>query len=121
MGATALIGRWWKLAAGLVLGALLCWPVASCDGRKVGREEMRAAFQRALADQAQRNAGAQGASADRQVADERAINQMEGDYRDAIQNTVDSAPNDAGRALGCERLRRAYPGAELPPACRPGR
>ena len=43
----ALAARWWKIAAGIILGAILCWPVASCSGRADGRAEMREALVRA--------------------------------------------------------------------------
>lgn len=37
--AIAILEANWKIVAGLVIGALLCWPVASCSGRKAGIAE----------------------------------------------------------------------------------
>ncbi len=115
----------WKAALGLAIGAALTWPVASCvahrDGVRDGRAEMRAAFQKSLADAAVRNAATHQAAAERQLADERAIDQQEKGLRDAIRDVPDESPDAVRVRLNCERLRRTDPGAELPATCRSGR
>lgn len=116
----ALIKTWWKTVLGLIIGAALCWPLAHCEGRKDGRAETRAAFQKAAFDAALRNAAAHQAGADRQRDDQRAIDEREKGLRDAIRDLPDESPDAIRVRLNCERMRRADPGAQLPTPCRSG-
>lgn len=119
--APAILSRWWKLAAGMILGALLCWPVASCQGRKDGRLEMQAAIERANTQALQQKARADELAAERRITDVIAVNRQEQELRNAIADTPDSAPDAVRIRLGCERLRAAgTSAAALPAACRPG-
>lgn len=113
---------WWKAALGIVLGALLCWPVASCQGRKDGRAQMQLAVERANAKALEQSRRADAIAANQRLTDTIAVNQQERTLRDAIASTPDSAPDAARIALGCERLRRANRGrsADLPAVCRSG-
>ena len=108
----------WKALAGLILGIILCWPVASCSGRADGRAQMRAALVQAniKALAAQRQADT--LAANQRITDTIAVSTREREMIDAVRQGPDSAPDDAARRLGCERLRAANPTAPPVPACR---
>ena len=113
----ALAARWWKLAAGLILGFILCWPVASCSGRADGRAQMRQAIDRANVAAEQARARADALAANQRLTDTIAVSNHERQMIDAVRQGPDSAPDDAARRLGCERLRAANPTAPPVPAC----
>ena len=95
----------WKAAVGLILGIILCWPVASCSGRADGRAQMRAALVQAniKALAAQRQADT--LASQQRITDTTAVNRQEGALRDAIRSTPDTQPDPVRIALGCSRLR----------------
>lgn len=108
----------WKAAAGLILGFILCWPVASCSGRADGRAEMRQAIDRANVAAEQAKARADALAANQRLTDTIAVSTREREMIDAVRQGPDSAPDDAARRLGCARLRAANPTAPPVPACR---
>ena len=112
----------WKALVGLILGIILCWPVASCSGRADGRAEMRAALVQAniKALAAQRQADT--LAAQQRITDTISVNRQEGALRDAIASTPDSAPDATRIALGCARLRASGQNTAVISACnRPSR
>lgn len=113
-----LAAKWWKLAAGLVLGFLLCWPVASCSGRADGRRQMQQAIDRANVAFLQIKAQADAVASRERLTDTIAVSTHEREMIDAIRQGPDSAPDDAARRLGCQRLRSANPSAPPVPGCR---
>ena len=110
----------WKALVGVLLGIILCWPVASCSGRADGRAQMRAALVQAnmKAIAAQRQADT--LASQQRITDTIAVSTREREMIDAVRQGPDSAPDDAARRLGCERLLNANGGnqAALPSACR---
>lgn len=109
--------QWWKLALGFVLGAVLCFPLAQCRGERIGAQRAALALEKANNEALQQKARADEIAAEQRVTDLVAVNQREQELIDAIQQVPDSVPDAASVRLGCERLRRASPGAPLPPAC----
>jgi hypothetical protein len=116
-----LAAKWWKFAVGAIVGALLIFPVAQCSGKKIGRQEMQLAVERANTAYLQQKARADEAAAAQRITDTIAVNRQEEALRDAIASTPDTQPDAVRIRLGCERLRRANGGnsASLPPVCRP--
>lgn len=116
------IARWWKLGAGVLLGALLIMPLGYCKGRGDGQRIERAAWQhqadriRLAAEQTARAAdmlrGESRAGADKRISDER----KEVDH--ASESIPDRAVTDRQRSRACIELRRqaARRGAAVP-AC----
>lgn len=111
-----------KIAAGVGLALLValvfCWVGWSradnrADTEAAGRKSAEAAVALLQADVALRE------MADlRREADRQGVRDMERAYEVAISEVEDSAPDAAGLALGCERLRRAgAPGVPLPSIC----
>lgn len=108
----------WKAFVGLVLGFLLCWPVASCSGRRDGRAQMQQAIDRANTAFLQIKAQADAVAANQRLTDTIAVSTREREMIDAIRQGPDSAPDDAARRLGCARLRAAGQDTSRIPACR---
>lgn len=124
-GAAALragVARWWKLGAGIVLGALLCMPLAYCKGKGDGKQVERAAWQR-QADRIRLAAEQTARAADMVRASSQAVTSRQiSDERKEVDNVSASLPNrpvtDRQRARACIELRRqATRRGATPPAC----
>lgn len=113
-----LAARWWKLAVGAVIGALLCFPLAQCSGIKIGENRAALRLEKANSLYLQQKARADDLAAQQRLTDTIAVNQQEEELRDAIASTPDSAPDATRVRLGCERLRRAGQDTAGLPACR---
>lgn len=124
-GATALragVARWWKLGAGIVLGALLCMPLAYCKGKGDGKQVERAAWQRQAdrirlaAEQTARAADLVRASS--QAASSRQISEERKEVDHASASLPDRPTTDRQRGRACIELRRqAARRGTAPPAC----
>lgn len=103
------VGKWWKLGAGLVIGAALVFPLGQCSGAKNerNRAELAAANARTAAEA--RNSTAKDKSAEAQATTSAATQAAQERRDDEISKVPDSAPSDAERALNAERLRRLRP------------
>lgn len=115
---TGAVAKWWKLVAGIGLGALLCFPLAHCQGKRDGRAQMQAAIERANVQALEQKARADELAANQRLTDTIAVNRQEQELRNAIYATPDSAPDAVRIRLGCERLRRAGQDPTRIPACR---
>jgi hypothetical protein len=116
----AFFRTWWKAGLGIIIGALLIFPLAQCKGEKIGQQRAALALERANRQFLEQKARADALAADRRLTDTIAVSNMEKGLRDAIATTPDTAPDAVRIRLGCERLRRA-PGtnpASLPAICR---
>lgn len=112
---------WWKLGLGVILGALLCFPLAQCRGEKIGQQKAALALERANRQFLEQKARADELAADQRLTDTIAVNRQEQELRDAIASTPDSAPDAVRIRLGCARLRAAgSSAADLPAVCRSG-
>lgn len=109
--------KWWKLAVGIILGALLIFPLAQCSGKRIGRQEMQSAIDRANVQALREKARADELAAQQRLTDTIAVSRQEEDLRDAIASTPDSAPDATRIALGCQRLRAAGTDTSRIPAC----
>lgn len=114
----ALAARWWKLALGIVLGAVLCFPLAQCRGERIGKQEAALALEQANTRYLTQKARADDLAAEQRLTDTIAVNEQERNLRDAIADTPDTAPDAVRIRLGCERLRRAGTDPASIPACR---
>src|SRR5688572_25511329 len=114
----ALVLKWWKLAAGMILGAALCFPLAQCDGKRIGRQQMQLALEQANTKALKQTAIANERAAEQRLTDTVAVSTREEALLDAIQSTPDSAPDAARIALGCARLRASGQSTAAIPACR---
>ena len=119
-GVLVFIQNWWKLAVGIVLGALICYPFARSSGKEEGRQEIRLEVEKANRLYLEQKARADALAAEQRIADQISVNRQEEALRDAIRNTPDSAPDAVRIRLGCERLLRAAGGnpSGLPAICR---
>ena len=108
----------WKALVGLILGIILCWPVASCSGRADGRAQMRAALVqaniKALAAQRQ----AEDLASRERLADQRATASLERNLADAVANIPDAVPNARRLARACAQLRSQGLDTANLPQCR---
>lgn len=120
-GIVGFASNWWKLIVGVILGAILIYPLAECDGKKAGRQEMQLAVERANTVALEQKARADALAAAQRITDAVAVSTREKELRDAIASTPDTAPDAVRIRLGCERLLRANGGnsATLPAVCRP--
>lgn len=100
----------------LVLVALLA--LSYCQGRSDGRAKQRLENQKALTEAERKARDAEALSAEQRIADERRQLEVERKYEEAIASAPGGRNSPAAVALACERLRRAYPGADLPAECR---
>lgn len=91
--APAILSRWWKLAAGMILGAMLIAPLAHCKGERDGRAELLAEQARAALDATNRADEADEAL--RNAAENRAS-----DIEGAIRNAVEAHPEETNKAAG---------------------
>lgn len=112
-----ILKAWWKAGVGLILGFILCWPVASCSGRHQQAQIDRAALDRANVQALQIKAQADAVAAERRLTDTIAVSNQERAMIDAVRQGPDSAPDSASLRLGCQRLRAANPTAPPVPAC----
>ena len=119
--ALAFATRWWKLALGIVLGAVLCFPLAQCRGERIGKQKMQLAIEQANTRFLTQKARADELASQQRITDTIAVNEQEEELRDAIADTPDTAPDAVRVQLGCARLRAADRGeADLPAVCRSG-
>jgi hypothetical protein len=120
-GVLVFISNWWKLAAGLILGALICYPFALNSGKDAGRKEIQLQVETANRLYLEQKARADEIAAQQRITDQIAVNRQEEALRNAIRDTPDSAPDAVRIRLGCERLLRAAGGnsSALPAVCRP--
>ena len=118
--ATALVflSRWWKLALGIVLGAVLCFPLAQCSGVKIGEQRAALRLEKANRDYLEQKARADELAAEQRITDTIAVNEQERTLRDAIADTPDTAPDAVRVQLGCARLRAAGTDTAGISACR---
>jgi hypothetical protein len=114
----ALAARWWKAALGLVLGAVLVFPVARCAGHADGVKDEKAAETQRLEAAKARNAVAVARSDVQRADDQRDTAKLEEDLRSADDATPDSKPSDARLALACQRLRARSARLADTPECR---
>lgn len=115
------LATWWKAAVGIVIGALLCWPLAQCRGEQIGQLRMETAIEKANVETLRQKARADELAAAQRLTDTIAVSRQEQELRNVVAQTPDSLPDAARIALGCERLRRAHSAspAALPAVCRP--
>lgn len=122
IAAKSFIGIWWKAALGFILAAPLFFMLGQCDGKKIGRQQMRTAIAEANTRFLDQKARADALAADRRLDDTITVNRHEQELRNAIASTPDSAPDAARIALGCARLRaNGTSEAAIPTVCRPRR
>ena len=123
MGAFAIplfVKTWWKLAAGMILGAALCFPLAQCDGKRIGKASERAAWEakaaemKIRAEQMQRTADNLRLNAEALQRAANARNRQEVD--NAVRNIPDQGTSPRQHARACLELRRQ---GQNPPACQP--
>lgn len=115
------VKTWWKLALGVILGGILIAPLAHCDGRKVGRQQFQLALEKANRETLQEKARADELASAQRITDTIAVSRREGELRDAIAATPDTAPDAVRIQLGCARLRASGRSpATLPPVCGSG-
>ncbi|WP_337846868.1 hypothetical protein [Sphingomonas sp.] len=101
------------LAAAFVLAMAAAWLIWLSNHDATVIEQHEAKIE-------QRAAPARDRAADQRARDTIRLNEQERAYHDAIDNSgADTAPDAAGLALGCERLRRAR--VPLPAECGPDR
>lgn len=110
--------QWWKLGAGLILGFILCWPVASCSGRHDGRAEMQQALDRANTAALQQKARADELAAAQRLVDERATDTLERNLANAVANIPDAVPTARRLARACAQLRSQGLDTANLPQCR---
>lgn len=110
--------QWWKLGLGLILGAMLCFPLAHCQGKRDGRAQMQVAIERANTQALTEKARADELAAGQRLTDTIAVNRQEEALRDAIETIPDTAPDAVRIRLGCERLRASGRDTAGIPACR---
>ena len=120
-----------RLAPFLVYGALIAallfglWWLrhdAYKDGERASDARWHQAIAKANHDFLEQKARADRLAADQRITDTIAVSRREGELRNAIASTPDSAPDAVRISLGCARLRQsgAYSSnpAALPAACR---
>lgn len=110
--------QWWKAAAGLVLGFLLCWPVASCSGRHSEAAEWRAAMAKVQALAVERARQADNQRTQEVGAANHSIATARQELDNATRNLPDEATTARRRARICAELREQARRASAPaPAC----
>ncbi len=116
--AKAVVGSWWKLGAGAVIGAALALPLGQCQGADQERQRQAAkAAQTAAAAQKANTARVERQAAQRE-ADRAHITQAAKGRTDAIEAGPDGPLSGPERRLQCQRLLDlGYAPADLP-ACR---
>lgn len=121
-GVPDLLGKQWKLIAGVVLGALLVAPLAHCTGKRAGKREVNAEYKAAATRLAAANEK-QARAADEQrrrslAAAQARISNDRKDLDDAIRHIPDQAPSARQRAIACASLRAEARRRRAPdPAC----
>ena len=102
----------WKLGAGVIAGALLCWPVASCHGENQADDanalRMEVAAEKARASAARAEAAANRADLARQKAAQARNDALQGIVNDEGTNAV--VGGAVGAVIG--KLRRDAGGAD---------
>ena len=101
----------WKLGAGVIAGALLCWPVASCTGKNAADDanalRMEAAAEKARASAARAEAAANRADLARQKAAQARNGALQGIVNHEGTNAI--VGGATGAVIG--KLRRDASGA----------
>lgn len=114
----AVLRTWWKLCAGLILGFILCWPVASCSGRHAERTEWEAATARLQAQITERAREADNQRQTELSGTNASITQAREELDNATRNLPDESPSARRRARICRELReQAARDHSAPPAC----
>lgn len=119
-GVLAFVSNWWKLAAGIIVGALICYPFALNSGKDAGRKEIQLQVETANRLYLEQKARADDLAARQRAIDLNSVNLGQEALLDAIRELPDSTPSAMRIRLGCERLLRAAGGnsSRLPAACR---
>lgn len=114
----SLARRWWKAAAGAVLGAMLCFPLAHCDGVHDERAAAKARARAAADVQAARAAAASEAAAVRRARDAADLQAKFKERSDAIHAGADEAPSGPECRLNRQRMLQHGANPAKLPACR---
>lgn len=120
----AAVLQWWKAGLGLILGFVLCWPLASCQGERKGRAAEANAWALKAADVARKAVEVQRvADAAWNVTRMRDL-QILTRNRQEVDNALASIPDQAltprQRARVCVELRRQNaPASAIAAACGP--
>lgn len=113
---------WWKLAAGVVFGAILTAAPAYLLGQHAGaaHQKDRAAAANAIAVQGAMNTDATSkeVAAGERLADEKAVTDLTEKLTDAVAAIPDATPDAVAVGLGCQRLRNAGTDVSGLPVCR---
>ena len=109
---------WWKALPGFAVGALLAFPLGQCSGKAEAERRAEANTAIARAEAALADSEAKEKSADERLNDAAKVADLRERLTDAVASLPDEVPSAHGVALGCQQLREAYHGAELPLACR---
>jgi hypothetical protein len=119
-GILVFISNWWKLAVGIIVGALICYPFALDSGKDAGRKEIQLQVETANRQFLEQKARADELAARQRVIDQNAVNRQVEVLLNAIRDIPDSTPSAISIRLGCERLLRAAGGnpAAVPAVCR---
>lgn len=114
----AFLRAWWKLGVGIVLGAVLIFPLAQCRGEKIGRTAERLEVQKAVNAALERDRRAREIADRQRVADDARTATTGEELKDAIEDAA-RVGADPAIALACERLRRLPPRqrVSLPAEC----
>lgn len=96
-----ILERWWKLGAGIILGALLCFPLAKCHGERV-------AYARQSAEIDAANARAELAESNARITADRLYMERETARQETLKelsDVVEKAPVGTATSALLERLR----------------
>ena len=118
LGAKTFVATWWKLGVGMVMGALMCFPLAYCEGKKAAGAQYKAARAEANVEAMKRGAAANEKAAEQRAKDATEITAKEKELIDAIESTPDTAPDTVRVKLGCQQLRAQGTDTSTIPACR---
>ena len=110
--------KWWKLGVGVILGALLIFPLAQCRGEKIGRQREQLHVQQQINAALERDRRAREIADRQRVADQARTAQTGKELHDAIDE-AQRVGSDPAVALACRRLMRlpARQRVSLPAAC----
>ena len=114
----AAVLKWWKLGVGLILGALLCFPLAQCRGERIGQQKAALALERANTAFLQQKARADELASAQRLRDQRATDNLERNLADAVANIPDEVPTARRLARACAQLRSQGVDTAALPQCR---